>query len=430
MIVSTVRFERIMLFGYFLGLIVLGTFFLVLPFSWSEPGSVGFLNALFTSVSAVCVTGLITVDTALYTTFGQTVIILLIQLGGLGIITFTTIFLLQPLRRISIRNAQVVQKFSIATVAHDPKDIIRYIAIFTFVIEFFGVIFILPTFIRNGVANPIFSSIFHSVSAFSNAGFSTFSTGLERFQGQRYILSVFMVLIVLGGIGFLVLIDIRGAILSKVRRRHLALHTKIVLTATVALILLGAFAYTLAGLSITDAFFQSVTTRTAGFNSVPQSELSNFALMVTYPLMFIGGAPGSTAGGVKVTTFFLGFIALFKGFDQKHQLQVFGRSISLSTMQRVMNVIFKTFGFVFVIILLLSAVERTIPLKDIMFEVFSAMGTVGLSRGVTPQLSSLGKILIMITMFAGRVGIVSLTLLPPTPKKQSVYYPNEEVMIG
>ncbi len=427
-----------MLFAYFLGLIALGSLLLLMPFSWKPAGGVGFIDAFFTAVSAVCVTGLITVDTAQYTGFGKLVILLLIQFGGLGIIAFTTIFLLQPLRKISLRNAQVVQKFSLGSVAHNPKDIIFQILLFTGVIEALGVLLLLPGFLLEGVENPLFTSIFHAISAFCNAGFSTFSTGLESFRQNGYVLTVIMALIILGGLGFLVLIDMRQFFFSSrnkgriKRKRHLSLHSKMVLIGSLVLIFFGATAYLWSGSGLTpiDALFQSVTTRTAGFNTVPQSELSNFAVVTTYPLMFIGGASGSTAGGIKVTTFFLAVLAVAKGFNQKHQLQIFGRTIPIGIMQQAMVLAIKTLTFSFIIILALTLVEQDMPLKDLMFEAFSAMGTVGLTRGVTPHLSSLGKIIIMITMFVGRVGIISMVLLPSNPKERSVLYPEEEVMIG
>ncbi len=438
MIASSLRFERIILFAYFLGLIALGTVLLLLPFSWRSPGSVGFIDALFTSVSAVCVTGLITVDTANYTLFGQIVILLLIQFGGLGIITFTTIFLLQPLRKISLRNAQVVQKFSLNSVAYNPKDIIYHIIRFTVAIEMIGFLLMLPVFFSSGVKNPLFAGLFHAISAFCNAGFSTFSTGLEGFRGNYFLLTIVMTLIVLGGLGFLVLIDLRQYFFfnklkrDHKRRRGLSLHSKIVIVGSFALILVGTFTYywSGSGFNFMDALFQSVTTRTAGFNTVPQSEISDFATVATYPLMFIGGSSGSTAGGIKVTTFFLALLAVFKGFNQKHQLQIFGRSIPISTMHQALLLTIKTLTFAFCTILALTLVEKNFGLKDIVFEALSAMGTVGLTQGVTPLLSSWGKIIIMITMFVGRVGLVSMVMIPQAPKERSVYYPEEEVMIG
>ncbi len=440
MIFTSLRFERLILFAYFLGLIVLGSIFLMLPFAWKSPGSVGFLDALFTSVSAVCVTGLITVDTANYTRFGQIIIMLLIQLGGLGIITFTTMFLLQPVRKrkMSLRNAQVVQKFALNSVAYNPKDIILHIILFTAIIEGIGVVLLLPGFIAQGVKNPFFVSLFHGISAFCNAGFSTFSTGLEAFRTDYSLLVPIMALIILGGIGFLVLIDIRQYLrfsrqgTERRIKRGLSLYTKIVLIGTGSLILVGTLAYwgSGSGLSLFDSLFQSVTTRTAGFNTVSQSDLSNAGLVTTYPLMFIGGASGSTAGGIKISTFFLAMLVVFKGFNRKHQLQIFKRSIRIEAMHEALILMLKTLTFVFGTILLLTVVEQGMELKDLVFEALSAMGTVGLTRGVTPHLSSFGKIIIMITMFVGRVGLVSMIMIPSDPKDRIVYYPEEEVMIG
>lgn len=443
--------KKIFLFTYFLALILLGTLLLILPISWNGNGRLSLINAAFTATSAVCVTGLITVQTADYSIWGKIVILLLIQFGGLGIISFTTIYLAVPARKISLKRRNEVQEYYLSSVETDPKKIIKQIVIFTVIIEIIGTILLAKPLSVNVKHGLLFVSLFHSVSAFCNAGFSLFRNNLEDYTSVSMVNITVIFLIIFGGLGFVVLQDAKRKIFGENRR--LTLHTKIVLLMTAALIIAGALFYyifeyntSLKSLSqggrILASFFQSVTTRTAGFNSVTQSSLSVPSKVLTLPLMFIGGSSGSIAGGIKVTTFFIVLIVALHGTDSKGEVKLFNEKISAENLSRAQNFAIKAIIILFTSIFLLTITElhhfgRNVSFLEgkeflsIVFESFSAFGTVGLSLGLTPNLSVPGKIVIMGTMFAGRVGLISIAM--PRIRKYSEYlvdYPRGEVLIG
>ncbi len=432
--------------SYFVFIIALGSVLLALPASTPGPGSMRYVDALFTATSAACVTGLITVNTAGLTRFGQTVIMMLIQAGGLGIIAFSTIYLVLPAGRISLRSSSIIQEYYVDQVDFDPRRIVRSILIFTFAVQAAGAALLYASFSRRGVDEPLFTAVFHAISAFCNAGFSTFADSLERFVLDHDVTLTIGVLIVIGGIGFVVLHDI----VTRVRRRRhrLSLHTRIVLTATGAFVLIGAALFfameratgAFAGMSgfqgVMAALFQSVTPRTAGFNTVAQSELSPASMMVTSIMMFTGGAPGSVAGGIKVTTVLIILAAAILGTDENGDLQLGQRRIPAFVVGRAHGLLVKAILIVVVSSLLLVVTEYAlitdgIALTVLLFEVVSAFGTVGLSLGVTDILSDAGKVVIIATMFAGRVGLISLAMPRRRVRgERLVGYPTGDVLIG
>ncbi|MBN1685535.1 MAG: potassium transporter [Spirochaetales bacterium] len=437
----SVSADRLLLFSYFIVIIIVGTILLSLPAAWNGAGRLPFIDAFFTATSAVCVTGLITVDTAMYSSFGKGVILFLIQTGGLGIISFTTLYLAVPRKRISFRSIGFVKGYYLDTVEHKAEHIIRNIVLTTIALELIGSCIIFVGLRKQGdFSYP--NALFHSVSAFCNAGFSLFSDGLEGFTANRWVSGGIMTLIVLGGLGFVVLQDLVLRLTGKRTRLHT--HTKIVLTASCILIVGGAFGYfvferngTLEGYSggtqIMAAFFQSITTRTAGFNTISQTDMSLSSKILTLPLMFTGGASGSIAGGVKVTTMFLVILSVFSSGEENAEVRFGKRKISRNDLSNASMFVIKAMLLLFTSIFALSMVEagRGDGFLPIVFESFSAFGTVGLSLGLTPELTAAGKFIIMLTMFAGRVGLVSLAMNQPRKAiERQIQYPEGEVLIG
>lgn len=436
---------RALLYVYFLVLIAASTALLALPDAWPRPGAIGALDALFTATSAAAVTGLITVNTADFTLFGQLVILVTIQLGGLGIIFFSTVFLIQPALKMSLRNRSLIREYYVDQVDFDPARIIRSIVAVVITVQAAGAVTLFAGFVALGAERPLLNAIFHAVSAFNNAGFSLFADSLERFAGEPAITVPVMLLVVLGGIGFVVLIDL----LRKLRggRAHrLTLHTNVVLSVTVVLLVAAAGAYfvferhgAFAGMSDGGAgmaaLFQAITPRTAGFNTVPQEALGYPARTVTKLLMLIGGAPGSIAGGIKVTTFALVLFAALFGTNRDGDLEFAERRIPAELLAKAHALLFKALLLLFVAVVALTISERgllagRLEYSDLLFEAFSAFGTVGLSTGVTPHLSAAGRVIIILTMFAGRVGLIALAMPRGLLAKPRVGYPTGEIIVG
>jgi trk system potassium uptake protein TrkH len=436
--------DKIIIFSYFIGIIAAGSLLLMLPWSWEGPEPLRYIDALFTSTSAVCVTGLITVDTALYTRFGQTVIALLIQFGGLGIITFATIYVALPRKRISLVNRGIIKDFYIAEVEHNPKSIVRSILIATFGIEAVGAALLYTRF--HDRPDGLFVSVFHAVSAFCNAGFSTFSNSLEGFVADPLVNFTIMGLIVSGGIGFLVLQDIGKRLRG--RKRRLSSHSRIALAATAFLVIVGAAAFFILeyrhamsslnlGQKAMASLFQSVTPRTAGFGTILQSSFTSASVLITILLMFIGASPASTGGGIKTTTFFVLALAALRGTDERDRLVVGKRVIPASSILKALGILGKGFLVVFAALTLLLVVEHSkiasgeLGTTQALFEVVSAFGTVGLSLGITSGLSATAKGVIILTMFAGRVGIFAMSLpLGRARIDRYADFPRTDVLVG
>ena len=440
--------ERLVLYSYFLGLIAAGTVFLSLPLSWGAGAGgsrAAFIDAVFTAVSAVCVTGLTTVDTALWSRFGQVVILLLIQAGGLGIVTFGMFYLVMPRARISLRDTRMLGSAFTGERMVRPRSVIRSIFITTLVIEGIGAVLLSIAFGRSGRSDAVFSGVFHAVSAFCNAGFSIFSEGLASYRSDPAVSITLMALIILGGIGFMVIRDLLRAGMPG-RRCPLLFHTRLMLTATPLFIAAGLLGYLL--LDGTDVFsslppaqrilaalFQSVTTRTAGFSTVDQAALSAPSRWLTLMLMIIGGGSGSTAGGIKVSTAFILVLVLFRGVRERGDIRFLGRRITPADVSRAAMFFLKAVALLFLSILALGVIERPdetgFPPSDIIFESVSALGTVGLSTGITERLSGGGKLVVMATMFMGRVGLFSLVMRTVKERaERMIERPKGEVLIG
>ena len=440
--------DRFVLFAYFITVILAGSFLLWLPSAWRGPQRLAYIDALFTSTSAVCVTGLTAVDTSLYSGFGKLVILLLIQFGGLGIITFLTLFLANPRRKISFASRKLIGDYYVASIESNPRKIVRSVILFTLAIELAGALVMFPAFRQSIGRHAGFHALFHAVSAFCNAGFSTFSTNLEAYVTDPTVNVTIMVLIVLGGIGFVVMEDIVARIAG--HRRRLSLHTRLVLAVTGSLILFGAAVYLLfewnrayAPLSpaqkLMAAAFQAVTPRTAGFDTVGQSTLSVPSRVFTLFLMYVGASPASTGGGIKTTTFFIVLVMILRGSEARGEVRLHGRKLSPLSVSRGMMFALRALAIVTLAAFLLSISEllvRPTPPEykyflAVLFETFSAFGTVGLSLGLTPYLTVLGKCIIILTMFAGRVGMSALAIATPQRLPQhSVDFPEEEVLVG
>lgn len=432
--------DKILIFAFFVSVILAGSIFLVIPGVFTA-GRLSYIDALFTSTSAVCVTGLITVDTAQFSRIGQIVIMLLIQTGGLGIITFGTLFLALPRRRISIISKGVIGDYALSEVEYQPKVIIRSILKYTFVFEAVGALFYSISFRARGY--PLFFALFHAVSAFCNAGFSTFSDNLESFVTDPVVNFTTMFLIIVGGIGFIVIRDLRKYLVGE--KMHLSYHSRIVFKTTAALVFVGAFIFlilerhtSMAGLSLPQkimaSLFQSVTPRTAGFDTIGQNRLSQGSQLLTMILMFIGASPASTGGGVKTTTFFILLAAAFRYKDSSDLVNLGGRSIMPRTVYKAIGVVVKGLLIVVVASILIIITEvwagHSVALVDALFETISAFGTVGLSKGITSSLHNISKLMLIMTMFIGRVGLFALAL-PKTGKDVEGYarLPAADIMI-
>ncbi len=430
--------ERLLLISFAVAILI-GSILLSLPAA-SRGERLSYIDALFTSTSAVCVTGLIVKDTGKdFTLFGQMVILALLQLGGLGLMTFSSIIFLFMGRGVSILSRSALQQSFTPTGLGNFSLFLKNILLYTFSVEALGAVLLYPRFsTRFPAAYSLFASVFHSISAFCNAGFSIFSDSLMAWREDVWVNAVILTLIVVGGVGFFVFWDLKEKFLRK--REHLSLHTKMVLASSAFLILWGTvllfaieFNRAFSGFSlkgkILASLFQAITPRTAGFNTVDIASLSLPSLLLLIWLMFIGASPGSTGGGVKTTTGFLGFLAMRKILTKKDQVQVFGRGIKEEAIERALVLMVFFISFHFFSTFLLSLTEN-FSFLQLAFEEMSAMGTVGLSTGITPKLSPLGKIIIIVSMYVGRVG--PLTILSSLVRRSRGRFtlPYENVMIG
>jgi potassium uptake TrkH family protein len=436
----------------FLFIIILGTILLLLPNSTPTGKSISLIDSLFTSTSAVCVTGLIVLDTAKDFTFiGQLVILFLIQTGGLGVMTLTTFFAMYlsggTSFKIKIMMKDLLSQESLAEV----RNIILKILLFTFLIESLGALLLYLSMGGSLIEikwNLLFSSIFHSVSAFCNAGFSIYSAGLmdDTLLNNYSFYTIIMILIVLGGLGFSVLSNLfqlrnRKNNLQKLKYR-LTISTKIVLSSTLILIFSGAlFVFFAEPYSfnssmgffekIFHSFFLSVTARTAGFNTVPIDLLTNVTIIVLLPLMWIGASPGSTGGGIKTTTISAAFLSLFNLMRGKEKVELFHREIDSDSIKKAFLVILSSLIFLGMGVFVLVWIEPTKQPLDLIFEATSALGTVGLSRNLTSFLGTGGKAVIIILMFVGRIGVLTFFMAFVRNKSELHYsYPKTDIMIG
>ena len=430
----------------FIAAILIGTAALLLPFSTPLGVNLSFVDALFTSTSAVCVTGLIVQDTATYfTPFGHGIILVLFQLGGLGIMAFSTLILLVAGRKISVQDKIIIQEGYHHAAAKNVKALIKNIFLYAIVIEGTGTLLLFwqwrgkfPGF------KGFFYSLFHAISAFCNAGFSVFSDSLASFRGDTGTNVTILILIVLGGLGFLVLSEGRDIISGIVRRRRrkMSLHAKMVWIMTLSLIILPFFSFlmiewrhALNGFSLKEkilaSLFQVITPRTAGFNTMELGSLHHAAVFLLISLMFIGASPGSTGGGVKTSTVGVIFAFIRSKIAARDSINIFYRTLPVELVTKAFTVVVLSICVLFVSSAVLFLTQSGMSMKETFFEVFSAFGTVGLSLGVTPNLNAAGKVVIILTMFIGRIG--PLTLLYAFSREKAFgrfEYVEESVMIG
>jgi len=433
----------------FAAVILAGGLLLWFPFSATQD-PLRFVDALFTSTSAVCVTGLVVVDTGKdLSTLGQVITMLLIQIGGLGIITFSTVFFVLMGRGISFKGQEIVQSTFLHTPRRDFMAIAKAVLSLTLITEAVGALFLLVRFSQDfPIGGAIYRSVYHSISAFNNAGFSLFSDNLMGYQGDLIVNLVIMGLIVHGGIGFIVQYEVFGRLRRK--QKKLSVHTKVVLISTTILIASGAFLFYLfernhiiKDVPILTKFltslFQSVTPRTAGFNTVDIGGLTNPTILLLLILMFIGASPGSTGGGVKTTSAALLVMLMWNRLKGSLEVNIFNRTIPREIVSRSVSVIFASVFSVAIIwsVLLVAGSGNLSPdtsrqfFVEYLFDTVSAFGTVGLSMGITPKLNDLQKYALILMMFAGRVGPLTLAFsLSRSKEKPGVTYAEEGVMVG
>ncbi len=432
-------------------IILLGTTFLSLPLASSNGESIGPINAGFTATSATCVTGLIVLDTGTdFSPFGHTIILILMQIGGLGIMTFSTALIMLFGKQISLQGQSLLQGVLGEASKDSMVKLLRAIIVTTFMFELIGamVLFLkfrpLAYFAQLSNFSLLGHCMFHSVSAFCNAGFCLYSDSFMRFQGSWSVNLVIMSLIIVGGIGFTVMLDVYNNVIKRRHIRFLSLHSKIVIVTTIALIVIGsilifAFEYNnqLNQLpmknSILASTFQSVTTRTAGFNTLDISKMGFASVILMIVFMFIGASPGSTGGGIKTTSFAILVLSVWSIIRRRQDVEVFHCSVSSENTRKVMSLITisGTILVTLILVLCVSEASRGFNFEQIIFEAFSAFGTVGLSMGITPHLTSIGKLAIIALMYLGRVGPLTIAFAL-SEKKISVHYhyPDENIAIG
>ena len=409
----------------FLILIAVGTILLMMPWVEHSKG-LGWLDALFTSTSAVCVTGLTVVPTSGFNLWGQLSILLLIQLGALGIMTLTSSFLLAMKGRLSLRHRMSFSHLSENYNLYDTTYVLKNILKITFITELAGFLFLALGFHRQGLAwgDALYQGLFHSVSAFCNAGFSPYDDSLTGTHWLVKITTAF--LIITGGLGYFVIIEL----MTRRQRQKLSIHSRIVLITTTALVLGGTllvYLFEKGQISGLDAFFQSVTTRTAGFNTVDLNALHGTTIFLFLILMFIGASPGSTGGGIKTTNFFIMIYTVLSVLKGKQEVVYHNRTISTRTILKAFATTISYFIILSAGTLLLMDLQE-FGLKESLFEAVSAMGTVGLSLGITPLLGAGGKWVIIILMFVGRLGPASFALAVSARRKEiKIQYPEAEI---
>lgn len=428
----------------FLVAILVGTSLLMLPISRAVPGGAPFLTALFTSTSAVCITGLIVEDTAAYWSgFGQGVILVLSQIGGFGIMTGATLLGLLVTRRLRLSNRLVAQAETRSIALGDVAGLLKLIFLVTLSVEL-ATAAILTLRLRYAYEEPwgdaIWNGLFHAICAFNNAGFSTYSDSMMRFVSDPVVIVVITVSVVLGGLGFPVLSELRRKPRQPARW---SIHTKITLLGTTVLFIGGWVAVlgyewsnpeTLGPLDLTGkllgSMFHSAMTRSGGFNSVDVGKMQVETLAVSYVLMLIGGGSAGTAGGIKVTTFLLlGFVVLAEVRGEP-DATAFRRRISSDVQRQALSVVLLAVGLVALATLLLLSLTD-FDLRDVIFETISACATVGLSTGITPKLPPAGQVVLIVLMFIGRVGTVTVaTAFALRNRKRPYRYPEERPIVG
>ncbi len=428
----------------FAGIILIGTLLLSLPAASRDGASLPFIDALFTSASATCVTGLVVHDTyTQFSLFGQIVILCLIQIGGLGFMTVATLFLMMARRKIGLAERGVLTESVSAFQIGGIVRLIRRIIICTAIVEGMGAILLAIRFCpQMGVATGVYYAVFHSISAFCNAGFDLMGrfapyTSLIPYQSDVLVNLTIMTLIVIGGLGFVVWDDIME---HKLRYDRYKLHTKIVLLSTAFLIIGGAILFytmeqgnVLAAMHPIDkllaSLFQSITPRTAGFNTVDTAALTEGGTVLTMLLMMIGASPGSTGGGIKTTTIMVILLATISYIRNTDDINIFHRRLENNTIKRAYcsTTIYIMLSILGIFLLITT---QGLPVKDAAFETLSALGTVGLSTGITRELDTLSRMVIILLMYSGRVGSLTLLMAVMMGTKSKLRNPEEKIIIG
>ena len=435
----------------FISAIFLGSLALSLPISWANGNTVNYIDALFTATTATCVTGLVTLPTVTtWSIFGQIVILILIQIGGLGIITIMSWVMIALHKKIGIGNRLLLQDAfnleSMSGLVRFVKKVIKG----TFIVEFAGALGYMTVFIPQFGLIGIWISIFNSISAFCNAGIDIIAEdSLYQYATNPVINLITCTLIILGGIGYIVWWDVLRVLGNSKRKwyrrlRDLSLHSKIAISATLFLIISGAVAtfifeynnpLTIKDMSLFDkiqvSVFQSVTTRTAGFFTIPQQNLTAPTTVISLILMFIGGSPVGTAGGVKTVTVAVLLATAFATVKNQQEIVLFNRHIPSQAIKKALAVVTTSFLTVFISRVLLSAVTKA-DFADILYETVSATATVGLTRNLTPSLNTIGKLIITATMYFGRVGPISLAIAfaLKNNNKNLIKHPTEKISVG
>ncbi len=430
---------RIIILG-FLAVVIVGAILLMLPISSNERVFTPFLDALFTSTSATCVTGLIVYDTATYwSLFGQAVILVLVQIGGMGVVTLAVAISSIAGRKIGLMQRSTMQESIAAPHVGGMVRLTRYILKVIFITEAVGAVIMAPVFCRDfGIGKGIWYAVFHSITAFCNAGFDLMGVN-QQFSSLTYYSSniiinvVIMLLVILGGIGFLTWNDVQT---NGIHFKRYKMQTKVILVTSGLLILLPAIFFFFAEFThlpvkerILASLFQAVSPRTAGFNTVDLSALSQSGIVIMSILMLIGGSPGSTAGGSKTTTFAVLIASAISVFRKKENAEIFKRRIDNAIVKKASAILMLfltmlTGGTVFI------SLYEGISFTDSLFEVASAIGTVGLTVGITPDLSTPSHIMLIIMMFAGRVGGLTLFFAAVSNKKNNAKLPLEDITVG
>lgn len=434
--------SRKLILGFFIAIFV-GTLLLMMPFSLNEGQKLSFLDSLFTITSAMCVTGLSVIDVSKVLSFyGQIILLVFIQLGGLGVMTFSSLIFLMIGKRLSYHERELLREERNAESNGEIISFVKGLIATVFIIESVGAVFLTLEFLKEfPMQKAIYFGIFHSISAFCNAGFALFSNNLENYSKNFGVNMTVSYLIIIGGIGFSVINSVLMAVRKNVKRFTLTSKVSILISIILtfggmALFMLleyknpatignmGFFQKLLA------SFFQSVTTRTAGFNTVPMGSLTGGTIFMFCILMFIGASPGSTGGGIKTTTLGVMVFYVIGVVKGKENIEIFNRRIGWEILNRALAILVISIVYVSGVILLMMMTEN-FRFEEIVFEVVSAFGTVGLTLGITPELSIFSKLLIIMTMFIGRLGPLTFALaLGENKVKENYKYPKENILVG
>ena len=434
----------------FLTLIVIGTLLLMMPFATVSGTWNNFIVALFTSTSAVCVTGLVVVDTGSdFSFWGQLTILLLIQIGGLGYMMTTTFLMLLLGRKFDLRQKFAIQESFDRPFLQGSNNLVRSIIATTMIFEITGIFLLLRTFVAEyGWSQGLWYSIFHSISAWNNAGFSLFSDSLVSYRSSWAIHLIIPGLVIFGGIGYQVIIEmylwLDNVFKRKPERFCFSLNFKVVVSTTILLLVVGTIALfltelnnpaTLASFSFKDkilaAWFQSMTTRTAGFNSIDLSKMTTAGLFITMGFMFIGASPSGTGGGIKTTTFRILYNSTKSVLQGKNEVILYQREVPSTLILKAVAVVFGTGASIVLVTILISSIETKFNFLSILFEVISAFATVGLSTGITSSFAVASKVILVLAMYVGRVSIlIVIAAIIGDPSPSTLHYPEENLLVG